>query len=144
MPKSGRKAGSSVGSTTKRAVNVKKIKIDCSTPVRDELIDAEGLASFAEYLTQRIKVNGKVNNLGNLVTVNSDDSTGDIVVETAVHLSKRYIKYLAKKFLCKKIITTEDGMKSTWKSLFRIHSDQKDKTAFKLKYVVTEDRKSVV
>ena len=138
MPKRGRKAGSSVGGSTtnKGQVKVQKVKIDCSTPLNDGVIDGAALVDFAEYLTKRIKINGKTENLGNLVTVNTDDAAGDVVVETAVHLSKRYIKYLAKKFLARKIITT-DSNSTTWRSLFRIQADKRD--SFKLKYVVTAD-----
>jgi len=50
-------------------------------------------------LKARIKVNGKVGNLGEQVNVTSDASK--ITVTANVPFSKRYLKYLTKKYLKK-------------------------------------------
>lgn len=47
----------------------------------------------------RIKVNNKVNQLGKVVVVSRDGSK--ITVEATTKFSKRYLKYLTKKFLKK-------------------------------------------
>ncbi len=40
--------------------------IDCSKPVEDQIMD---VASFEQYLSQRIKVNGKAGALGDAVSI---------------------------------------------------------------------------
>lgn len=52
-----------------------------------------------KYLQERFKVNGKVNNLGSNVTMEREKEK--VVVNSDVHFSKRYLKYLAKKYLKK-------------------------------------------
>jgi len=51
-------------------------------------------------MKERIKVEGKAGNLGDNVTV-SKEGDGKLVVESKIPLSKRYLKYLTKKFLRK-------------------------------------------
>ena len=46
-----------------------KFTIDCSQPVDDGIMDA---SNFEKFLLDRIKVNGKVGNLGELITVGRD------------------------------------------------------------------------
>jgi large subunit ribosomal protein L22e len=70
--------------------------IDCGKPVADKIFD---IAAFATYLQQRIKVNGKAGNLGQLVTVRREETR--IVVRSRAGFSKQYLKYLTKKFLKK-------------------------------------------
>merc|ERR1712228_79426 len=43
-----------------------KFNIDCTAPVDDGIME---IASFQQYLVERIKVEGKVGNLGNQVNV---------------------------------------------------------------------------
>ena len=52
-----------------------------------------------KYLKERIKVGGKAGNLGDAVTVGTDKSK--ITVQAEGSFSKRYLKYLAKKYLKK-------------------------------------------
>ena len=73
-----------------------KFSIDCSQPVDDEIMDA---AAFEKFLQDRIKVGGKVGNLGDLVTVSRDKAKVQVNADTA--FSKRYLKYLSKKYLKK-------------------------------------------
>jgi len=55
--------------------------------------------AFETFLNQRIKVNGKAGMLGDAVQVSRN---GAIITVTAqVPFSKRYLKYLTKKFLKK-------------------------------------------
>ena len=73
-----------------------KFVINCSLPIEDNVIV---LGDFCDFLTQKIKVEGKVANLGNTVTVSKDKNSA--VVESKVDFSKRYLKYLTKKYLKK-------------------------------------------
>lgn len=52
-----------------------------------------------KYLQERMKVNGKVNNLGN--NVSFERQKMKVFVNSDVHFAKRYLKYLAKKYLKK-------------------------------------------
>merc|ERR1712205_234601 len=75
---------------------VLKFTVDCSQPVDDGIMDA---ASFEKFLLDRIKVGGKTGNLGDLVSVSRDKAKVIVTAETA--FSKRYLKYLSKKYLKK-------------------------------------------
>ena len=71
-------------------------KIDCSTPVNHGLFDT---AAFELFLNERIKVNNKTKALGDLVKISLK---GNIIsVDAQQPFSKRYLKYLTKKFLKK-------------------------------------------
>jgi len=50
-----------------------------------------------KFLHERIKVNKKTNNLGDVVKINGRDTFVD--VESSTQMSKRYMKYLVKKYL---------------------------------------------
>jgi hypothetical protein len=60
---------------------------------------AVGWGEQEKYLKERIKVDGKAGNLGDKVQVSRDKSKIVVTAETA--FSKRYLKYLAKKYLKK-------------------------------------------
>ena len=64
--------------------------------VEDAIMD---IASFEQFLTERIKVGGKVGALGDAVSVSSDKNSVTVSSESA--MSKRYLKYLTKKYLKK-------------------------------------------
>ncbi len=70
--------------------------IDCSKPVEDKVFIT---SNFSEYLRQRIKVNGKTGKLGDQVKINDDGSK--VNVNSTIPISKRYLKYLTKKYLKK-------------------------------------------
>ena len=71
-----------------------KFTIDCRLPIEDNVIV---LKDFESFLTQKIKVDDKTGNLGTSVTVSADKDS--IVVEAKISFSKRYLKYLTKKYL---------------------------------------------
>ena len=73
-----------------------KFTVDCSQPVDDGIMDA---ASFEKFLQDRIKVSGKTGNLGDMVTVSRDKAK--VTVASDIPFSKRYLKYLSKKYLKK-------------------------------------------
>jgi len=75
---------------------VAKFTIDCSQPVEDKVLDP---ANFEKFLHDKIKVFGKAGNLGTKVTISRDKNK--IVVNAELPFSKRYLKYLTKKYLKK-------------------------------------------
>eukprot|EP00824_Muranothrix_gubernata_P018599 TRINITY_DN37712_c0_g1_i1.p2 TRINITY_DN37712_c0_g1~~TRINITY_DN37712_c0_g1_i1.p2 ORF type:complete len:151 (-),score=26.11 TRINITY_DN37712_c0_g1_i1:23-475(-) len=79
---------------TKKGGN--KYTIDCAGPVDDGIMDA---GSFEKFLHDRIKVDGKTNNLGDIVSVAREGSK--VHVTASGRFSKRYLKYLTKKYLKK-------------------------------------------
>ncbi|CAI2729575.1 unnamed protein product [Schistosoma spindalis] len=74
---------------------VLKFSICISPGVIDEDIVSPSL--LEKYLKEHIKVDNKLNNLGKDVHVERDKST--IHVTANIPFSKRYLKYLTKKFL---------------------------------------------
>merc|ERR1712198_263306 len=81
----------------KRKKQILKFTLDCTHPVEDGIMDA---ANFEQFLQERIKVNGKAGNLGGGV-VSIERSKSKITVSSEVPFSKRYLKYLTKKYLKK-------------------------------------------
>ncbi|KAF5390218.1 hypothetical protein D9757_002806 [Collybiopsis confluens] len=75
-----------------------KFVIDYSKPAGDQVFDG---ADFEKFLHDRIKVDGKAGQLGDNVKVQRDSSNNKITVTSNIPLSKRYLKYLTKKFLKK-------------------------------------------
>merc|ERR1711990_767737 len=73
-----------------------KFTIDCSVPVQDGLMET---ALFEDFLLSRIKVNGKAGVLGDAVSVTRDRAKLHITAQ--LPFSKRYLKYLTKKYLRK-------------------------------------------
>ena len=84
------------GKAAKGKKQVLKFHVDCRLPIEDNVIV---LKDFESFLTQKIKVDNKTGNLGTAVTVSMDKES--IVVESKIPLSKRYLKYLTKKYLKK-------------------------------------------
>ena len=73
-----------------------KYQINCKLPIEDNVIV---LNDFENFLKQRIKVDGKPGNLGSAVSVSKDSTS--VIVQSSIPLSKRYLKYLTKKYLKK-------------------------------------------
>ena len=57
------------------------------------------IASFQTFLAERIKVAGKAGALGDVVSVSNDKTK--VTVTSDAPMSKRYLKYLTKKYLKK-------------------------------------------
>jgi len=68
--------------------------IDCTKPVEDKVFNT---TNFAEYLRQRIKIGGRTGHLGESVKVGNDEKK--VTVRADIAFSKRYLKYLTKKYL---------------------------------------------
>jgi len=78
---------------------IKKFTIDCTAPADDEILD---VANFEAFMLQRVKVDGKTGNLGDKVEIKADGNKLEVSAEAP--FSKRYLKYLTKKYLKKKNI----------------------------------------
>lgn len=72
-----------------------KFFIDFSGPAADGILDAAG---FEKFLHDRIKVDGKPGQLGDVIKV-SKEGEGRINIVASIPFSKRYVKYLSKKYL---------------------------------------------
>ena len=82
---------------TKKTKKVqKKFTLDCTHPSEDRILDA---ADLANYLNEKIKVGGKTGNLGSSIAVQREGNKVNILSDIA--FSKRYLKYLTKKYLKK-------------------------------------------
>eukprot|EP00899_Mesostigma_viride_P004838 jgi/Mesvir1/14355/Mv09762-RA.1 len=93
--------------------------IDCSKPVEDKIMD---IGSFENFLQDRIKVNGKAGVLGDTVKVLREKSRISVTSEAA--MSKRYLKYLTKKYLKKHNV----------RDWLRVIASNKDRSVYELRY----------
>ena len=81
---------------SKKKAKVIKYYIDCTHPVEDGIFD---LNAFERFLLEKMKINGKTSNLAGIVGI--EKSKAKVAITSEVALSKRYMKYLTKKFLKK-------------------------------------------
>eukprot|EP00768_Dysnectes_brevis_P002147 gnl/Dysnectes_brevis/167_a194_5561.p2 GENE.gnl/Dysnectes_brevis/167_a194_5561~~gnl/Dysnectes_brevis/167_a194_5561.p2 ORF type:complete len:124 (+),score=46.61 gnl/Dysnectes_brevis/167_a194_5561:643-1014(+) len=93
------------------SLGAKRYIIDCSvaTPLQLNLDD------FVDFLKTKFKVNGKAGALGDAVTISSKYE--QVVIESTFPFSKKYVKYLAKKYLC---------AREEFRDVFRILATSKD------------------
>merc|ERR1711974_298016 len=70
--------------------------INCRLPVEDGIMDP---AAMERYLHEKIKVDGKRDNLGDKISIAREKTRIQVLVVPP--FSKRYLKYLVKKFLKK-------------------------------------------
>ncbi|GAB2295227.1 60S ribosomal protein L22B [Dionaea muscipula] len=92
--------------------------IDCSNPVEDKIMD---IASLEKFLQERIKVGGKVGALGD-VSVARDKNKITVISDS--DFSKRYLKYLTKKYLKKYNV----------RDWLRVIAANKDRNVYELRY----------
>lgn len=121
MPKAVQKK---TGKAVKGKKTTNKFTINCSLPIEDNVIV---LSDFVDFLTQKIKVEGKTGNLANTVTVSKDKN--NVVVESKVDFSKRYLKYLTKKYLKKQQMREYLRVVATNKSTYELRYLQVDNEA---------------
>merc|ERR1712179_466712 len=86
----------SSGGKGKKKKLVIRYVLDCTHPVEDGIMD---VSSFEKFLNERIKVAGKTNNMGNNITL--ERSKSKVILNADIPFSKRYLKYLTKKYLKK-------------------------------------------
>jgi len=105
--------------------NVAKFVLDCWRPIGDEVMDT---ADFEKFLHDKIKVDGKPGNLGSKVTISSDKTKLTVFAE--LPFSKRYLKWLAKKYL----------KRNQLKDFLRVVATKKD--TYELQYYKVENDKT--
>jgi len=111
-------AGKHGAGVAKKKKTTLKFTVDCTHPVEDGIMDC---TSFEKFLKERIKVGGKTGNLGALVVLEKLGKS-KIVVNSDVPFSKRYLKYLTKKYL----------KKNNLRDWLRVVSNDKD--SYELRY----------
>ena len=90
------------------------------------------LNDFEAYLKQHVKVDNKAGNLGSAVSITKDSN--QIVVQASIPFSKRYLKYLTKKYLKKQELKEYLRVVATQKNqyelrYFNIQSDEANEWA---------------
>nr|ACR24950.1 ribosomal protein L22 [Lepidochitona cinerea] len=105
------------GSKGKKKKTTLRYTLDCTHPVEDGIMDC---ANFEKFLHERIKVAGKMNNFGNNVSLERNKSK--ITLISDIPFSKRYLKYLTKKYL----------KKNNLRDWLRVVANQKD--SYELRY----------
>ncbi|NP_001131446.1 60S ribosomal protein L22-2 [Zea mays] len=94
--------------------------IDCTKPVEDKIME---VASLEKFLQERIKVaGGKAGNLGDSVTISREKTK--VTVTSDGPFSKRYLKYLTKKYLKKHNV----------RDWLRVVAANKDRNVYELRY----------
>ena len=85
-----------------KQINYKKFTVDFNAPVENNLLTLE---SALKYIQNNMKVNGLKGKLGERIKISMTDkkdktkNTLVVSVDTSLKFSKRYIRYLVKKFL---------------------------------------------
>jgi large subunit ribosomal protein L22e len=105
-----------------------KFTIDCSEPAADDIFD---IAAFEKFLHDRIKIAGKTGVLGDAITITRDAS--QLTVTSKIHISKRYLKYLTKKFLKKQLLRDYIRVIARTKNgyflrYFNFHNEEEEET----------------
>ncbi|EEA19938.1 60S ribosomal protein L22 [Talaromyces marneffei ATCC 18224] len=93
-----------------------KFIINASQPASDKIFD---VSAFEKFLHDRIKVEGRVGNLGDNVQI-SQSGDGKIEVVAHIPFSGRYLKYLTKKFLKKQQLRDWLRVVSTSKGVYEL------------------------
>ncbi|EEH33375.2 60S ribosomal protein L22 [Paracoccidioides lutzii Pb01] len=94
----------------------KKYIINASQPANDKIFD---VSAFEKFLHDKIKVEGRVGNLGDSIQI-SQVGDGKIEVVTHIPFSGRYLKYLTKKFLKKQQLRDWLRVVSTSKGVYEL------------------------
>ncbi|KAJ4898479.1 60S ribosomal protein L22-2 [Raphanus sativus] len=110
------RGGAAVAKGKKKGVS---FSIDCSKPVDDKIME---IASLEKFLQERIKVGGKAGALGDSVTITREKNK--ITVTSDGQFSKRYLKYLTKKYLKKHNV----------RDWLRVIAANKDRNLYELRY----------
>lgn len=89
--------------------------VDCTNIAEDNIMD---VADFERYLKEHFKVHGKAGNLGRNVTF--EKQKFKVYVNSDVHFSKRYLKYLTKRYLKKNSLRDWIRVVSNDKDLYEL------------------------
>ncbi|XXG80589.1 hypothetical protein AAC387_Pa09g1418 [Persea americana] len=109
--------GSAAGPKGKKKAST--FTIDCAKPVEDKIMD---IASLEKFLQERIKVGGKAGALGDVVSISREKNKISVTSDSA--FSKRYLKYLTKKYLKKHNV----------RDWLRVIASNKDRNVYELRY----------
>ncbi|MCJ1294495.1 60S ribosomal protein L22 [Xylographa carneopallida] len=90
--------------------------INASQPASDKIFD---VSAFEKFLHDKVKVDGRVGNLGDTVQI-SQQGEGKIEVVAHTEFSGRYLKYLTKKFLKKQQLRDWLRVVSTSKGVYEL------------------------
>eukprot|EP00928_Gymnodinium_smaydae_P059772 TRINITY_DN431_c0_g1_i1.p1 TRINITY_DN431_c0_g1~~TRINITY_DN431_c0_g1_i1.p1 ORF type:complete len:145 (+),score=53.13 TRINITY_DN431_c0_g1_i1:65-436(+) len=101
-----------------------KFTVDCQQPADDTILTP---ADLEKFLKERIKVDGKTGNLGEKVTISREKAKIHVTAEAP--FSKRYLKYLSKKYLKKQQL----------RDFLRVVAP--NKTSYELRYFNINDEK---
>ncbi|XP_024387983.1 large ribosomal subunit protein eL22y [Physcomitrium patens] len=118
-------AKKSPGVAAKGKKKVQTFTIDCGKPVEDKIMD---IASFEKFLNDRIKVDGKAGVLGNAISISREKNKISVTSESS--FSKRYLKYLTKKYLKKHNV----------RDWLRVIASNKDRNVYELRYFNIADQ----
>ena len=88
------------------------------------------IASFQTFLAERIKVAGKAGARGDVVSVSNDKTK--VTVTSDAPMSKRYLKYLTKKYLKKHNV----------RDWLRVVASNKDRSVYELRYFNIADNEA--
>ena len=106
-----------------KAITYKKYLVDFSNPLENKLLTLE---SVLKYLQSNMKLNGLKGKLGKSILINTDDkreknkSNITISVDSSLKFSKRYIRYLVKKFLKKEGVAKYLTLSATSPSAYTV------------------------
>ncbi|KAM5375527.1 hypothetical protein ACJA88_007422 [Fusarium oxysporum] len=101
----------------------KKYIIDASQPASDKIFD---VSAFEKFLQDRIKVEGRTNNLGDNVVV-KQSGEGKIEITAHNELSGRYLKYLYVSYTLRdwlRVVSTSRGVYEL--KFFNVVNDEAD------------------
>ena len=109
-----------------------KLFIDCTHPVEDGIMNC---ADFEKYLQERIKIGGKTSNFGKEFAMERQKTK--IAFTSDIPFSKRYLKYLTKKYLKKNslrdwlrvVANTKDSYELRYFQINNEESDNEDEDA---------------
>ena len=99
-------------------IKAQEFVLDCSKPVNDAIFD---MASFEKFLHDKIKVNGQTGKFGDYIKLTRNGSSIQVNTNNLA-FSKRYLKYLCKKYL----------KKNTLRDWLRVIAT--DKNTYQLRY----------
>lgn len=83
------------GRTERKRVAL-RLEIDCREPIEDEVLV---MGDFEKFLKKHVKVDGKLGNFGSNIQLTTDNDK--VTLLSSAPFSKRYLKYLTKKYLKK-------------------------------------------
>ncbi|XP_030072719.1 ribosomal protein eL22-like isoform X2 [Microcaecilia unicolor] len=90
------RCGAGMAPKDKKSKRTWKFVLDLTHPVEDGIFDS---GNFEQFLKEKVKVNGKTGNLGSIVRI--EHFKNKVTVMSEKQFSKRYLKYLTKKYLKK-------------------------------------------